>query len=61
MQRVLRELLIRHASSKLVAVLPICVVMHKSDAIDAKVDFEAVAVLVVVQVVVQPAWAAIVE
>ena len=43
------------------AVLSIRHVTHKSIAIDAKVDFVAVAVLVVVQVVVQLARAAIVE
>ena len=43
------------------AVLPICLVTHESDAINAKVDFVAVAVLVAVQVVLWPARAAIVK
>ena len=57
MRHVSKELQIHHVSSKSVAALSIRRVAHESIAIDAKVDFVAVAVLVVVQL----AWAAIVE
>ena len=49
------------ALSKSVAVHPIRLVTHESDAIDAEVDSVEVALQVVVLVVVQLAWAAIIE
>ena len=57
MRPVSEALQIRRASSKSVAVQPIRLVTHESDAIDAKVDSVEVAVLVVVQ----PARAATVK